>query len=705
LGKNQKLNRPWNFLISKREIRFYLKNYIFIIFVIAGSCLLTIALVAANAEYPVKTQVVVDAAQNLGDMPAIFRVGVFENLFEGAIPMAGKKYLQHKYFSDQLPGISTIYVPLLEGDSFDDFKNKVEKDSILLGALEEAKSVLAGGGRVLFDLQMMPSWLSSKPSHKKGEYFRYPPKNYDTWRDLVAFVVDYFYRNGAGDADYRIWEEADVGFTRENKFWYGKPEDFLKLYKSSVDGIRSVDKDAKVTFGMAGYKNEILTAMAAYAAKNNLPLDYIIWHPFRTPPYPHHYSYDVEYVKQALKTAGLKKNIGLHAESWNSWLDFGNPDLRNGWPDERSAERDTEYNAAFAIQTIFALDAGGVEGQSFFSRVDFSYGKLFEAGAIDRSQQFYGDWGMFTRDLVIKPVYNAFSALSILSGKKENQISDRLKALFDETDYITVVASQTKDKNMVRVLIANYIPPQYTEVYNKRKQNIYWNEHYGDKIKPFISCLSKGGPMKECKSQAPQDLQAFLTCIDKNNKDKCSSYMPEHLQQFIQKTSDYMKRQKQEPKEIALLFKNLPFDGNAAFVSYTIDKDHSNSCRYNKRTERKKTGTECGINGDIDTMVTKAREEAEETALRLVRDVPSLSMKKKEIAEDFLYNGKYATPFGKIINSSQSIEQINNDLNVSLEGSRQNREITITKQGTFEDTIRIEPNGVVLMEIRKAKKE
>ena len=65
---------------------------------------------------------------------------------------------------------------------------------------------------------------------------------------------------------------------------------------------------------------------------------------------------------------------------------------------------------------------------------------------------------MVTRDLVIKPVYNAFRTVSILSGKIENQTPFRLQANFKEDSLIIAIASQSKEKNKVRVLLSNFIP-------------------------------------------------------------------------------------------------------------------------------------------------------------------------------------------------------------------------------------------------------
>jgi len=240
--------------------------------------------------------------------------------------------------------------------------------------------------------------------------------------------------------------------------------------------------------------------------------------------------------------------------------------------------------------------------------------------------------------------------------------------------------------------------------YGREKRNKYLQKHYGDAIHPLTACLSKGGSLKDCESLAPEDLKTYFSCIDTGEKDKCSSLIPEHLQQFIKDTTEYMKQQKQRPKEVVLSFENLPFSGKASLTTYTIDRDHSNSCRYNKNTERNTTKTVCGINGTIDTMVTQARKEAEETARKIVKEHSPLSPKVKEIADSLFYFGGYTLPDGKIIGIPMSVDKINNSSYVSLEGSKQFKEIRIDKSGSYRETMSMQPEGVMLVEIEEVKK-
>ncbi|NUO06539.1 MAG: hypothetical protein HUU07_14285, partial [Candidatus Brocadia sinica] len=107
-----------------------------------------------------------------------------------------------------------------------------------------------------------------------------------------------------------------------------------------------------------------------------------------------------------------------------------------------------ERTSAYAIFAIFQILDTGINKQAFFNFVDFEHNPLFS-----------GCPGIMSNDGIIKSVYNAFKALSILQGKQENGINNRLKADITSKDgFLAAIASQTKDSRKVRILISNYVP-------------------------------------------------------------------------------------------------------------------------------------------------------------------------------------------------------------------------------------------------------
>jgi hypothetical protein len=317
---------------------------------------------------------------------------------------------------------------------------------------------------------------------------------------------------------------------------------------------------------------------------------------------------------------------------------------------------------------------------------------------------------MFTKDLVIKPVYNAFRALALLSGKKEGRISDRLHVEFDEDDLVTVISALSKDKGTLRLLISDNIDmPQYRlEAFKKRLGNKSWNRYtdayYGNAVTPFKKCLVRTKPRENCTALLPQELKPYWTCTLEGKGKACVELMPEHFQDFLRGITEYQQNFPKYARDVRVTLKNLPFKGAALLTTYIVDKDYSNSCRHNKKTERKPTRNMCGLNGDIDNMVKEARAGAINMSLRLMKQFPLLRSRNREIVDSLFYLGTYTDPNGNIVKNTMWIDKINRDPDVSLEGSKKNKRITINSNGSFTDLITVMPHGIVLVEIRETGK-
>lgn len=214
--------------------------------------------------------------------------------------------------------------------------------------------------------------------------------------------------------------------------------------------------------------------------------------------------------------------------------------------------------------------------------------------------------------------------------------------------------------------------------------------------------------------------------------------------------------EQENKKEILLKIKNIPFTGKVNLTTYTIDKENSNSCRYNKKTELVQSNTECGINGEIDLAVRKAEQDSQIVALSEVQNylkshsysdnqiknfeksaqtclgqddkktcfenqiktfcAPTDSncaniLKNKNISEMINVYNKIKNPlfyYGNRQGLAQDkpeitefIDKINNNPGISLEGSKKENRVEVNKNGTMEITLEINPYGVVLLEISK----
>ncbi len=674
----------------------------------------------------------VDTSDILGEMPYIFRGGVF------TMRSLWDEYQREKYLRDLKPGLTTIYVPTWS-ESFEDFKEKVE-NGYYSNQISLAREIISRGGEVLFSIQEVPKWLTSNPN--ASFYWQYPPTSYETWENLVRYIVSYFYNQGLRGVGYRIWEEADL-----EHFWKGNLSEFQKLYKHSAIAIKSVDPDAKITFGCAGAPKDFQEEMFKYIGENNLPLDYIIFHPFDANPYTDGFSHTRETIQEWLRENNLNPDTPMHAESWNSWLQPGKViDKDRELIDERSPERDTEYNAAYIVAMLYSMDKNGIRYHSFFSDVDWSHYK-YEDEVKDR--EFYGDFGLLTRNGVVKPVYNAFRAMSMVYGL--NSTNYRVKTSFDEDSFITAVSSITSDRNKIYIIISNFIPegrmiPPY--ILYKFKSCMQSKGYSEDEWKLIIAAL------KETIKENPQwDNE---TMIDYINRIIDLTDYPEPLDDqevredlhscvdTIKDKLDEMEYYDSNPRKITLEVDNIPFK-DAAITTYRIDKDHSNSCKYNNRTAENKT-TCCGVNGSIDKWIKEEKKEAEENGKKEAisflktkgytdRDIELLwnavegCNGDKDCVKNLVY--QYYDQLDRYKNSSNcnpdiiweeikeayniyietynrvfyytglnAIDKINSLYEVSLEGSKQVETITI-ENNMYTDEVVMQPQSVTLIVISK----
>ena len=646
----------------------------------------------------------VSAGASTGPLPFLFRAG-YVALNGYRHPQANG--LDEKILGELLPGFTTIVVPTNEGTDLDGYKQRVTNGSLGIQA-NRAERVLAAGGRVLFALQFMPDWLSSPPACSFC-----PPSDYEVWRELVRFSVDHLVRQGfTGDAGvgFRVWDEADLP-----NFWQGTAAQFQRLYEVSAEAIREVDPTAPITFGVSAPDCAFLRDMIQFADASSLPLDLIIYHPFgggtELPPF----AADVDRIRgflaevssnvdadldetgdsagrvdgsdlfllgQAFGSAAgdpaydlradldhdgsvdggdlslmaavwgksLLISTPIHTESWNTWREFGTKILPDGSLEESSAERDTEIAAAYIVRALIAKHDAGIEFQSLFADVDF-----LNTGA----NEFAGDWGMFTRNGVIKPSYNAYRALSILAGVEEGgQTPDRVAVAASSGAFVSGVAARTPDGATVRILLANYLPesPDLSAVLEIT---------YGSAVDPFFDCTNAcGGSADACFSNLPSELQPFFACLDESrDADRvrtCALQLPQPAQGEMLRAVDDHAFFLGQPAAVTVGFSGL-VPGAVLLQEHVVDHDHSNSCTVNLATATDTT-VACGGGGEIDNGIAAAQDP---------------------VALQAYVDGVNGSP-------AVALDRITRDL-----------PITVGPSGTFQRQLVMAPQSVWLLEIER----
>ncbi|MDR4509886.1 MAG: hypothetical protein MRJ65_16905 [Candidatus Brocadiaceae bacterium] len=629
------------------------------------------------------TEITVDVSQRLGQMPAIVAVGVELSQWGNDFY---KFYFRKKYEHD-IENIGSIYRTGLNlRYHVSDLSDSIKKYVKHLSDFDSATSSYEKEGvNLILTIYGMPKWLSERCIEKgDGEYIcgpnwgATPPTDYDAWAEHVKGIVSYYKHKSGLDLWYEIWNEPDQGYLFSNTdFWLGSQEEYFTLYKYSVKGALEADPHVKIG-GPGGsiWDKGVIEEFIKYAATNNLPIDFITWHMYVG--WNNFWGTKSEYremantIKQWLRQYGYDENTPLIIDEWNH--DASLNDLE---------EHTTEWDSAYVVYAIYNMLDTGIDKQTFFNFVDFENNSLFS-----------GSTGTMSNEGIIKSVYNALKALAILQGKSESEITHRLKADVDDS-FLAAIASQTKDNRIIRILISNYIPTV---------------------------------PMLK------------------------NAFSPEVYPSAV--------KYRKNPREITLDLKNVPFSGNAIMTTYLIDYDHANSCKYNKKTEEVQTNAPCGKNGIVDKLVMQAEKESQEKAFleavyylkykgyteiqiaiitkqlgdcfkmnreSIFKDCiraslestcsqvmdsgsypPDCNIFEQDIIDcnsvyhsahdDLFFSGAHTSLLGQTITVSTWIDKINNDPNISLEGSKQTKQIDIIN-GSYQESITLRPYSVFLIEL------
>jgi xylan 1,4-beta-xylosidase len=152
---------------------------------------------------------------------------------------------------------------------------------------------LHNGTKPFVEVGFMPEALSTHPSPYRVEWipgapnkdyfagWTYPPKDFDTWRELIMqfiqHVISRYVRAEVATWYWEVWNEPDIGY------WHGTPDEYDQLYDVSAEAIKRVLPEARVGgpagTGPAGTRAAaFLKQFLEHCEKNASPLDFISFH-------------------------------------------------------------------------------------------------------------------------------------------------------------------------------------------------------------------------------------------------------------------------------------------------------------------------------------------------------------------------------------------------------------------------------------------
>jgi len=278
--------------------------------------------------------------------------------------------------------------------------------------------LLSIGIKPFVELGFMPSALASGSQTIfwwRGNVT--PPKDYKKWEDLIRNLTQHFTeRYGVEEVKtwyFEVWNEPNL----TPGFWTGTQEEYFKLYKYSVQAVKSVNPDYKVGGpGTAGASWE--SEMIEYCTKNSLPIDFISTHSYGVKQGfldeygnggtvlskdPMSVSGDVLQSRKEID-ASTKKNLELHYTEWSSSYTPADP------------LHDSYHEAAYILEKIKQV-GNAANSMSYWVFTDI----FEEAGP--RFTPFHGGFGLLTIQGIPKSAFYAYKYLNKL-GKIELRNTD-----------------------------------------------------------------------------------------------------------------------------------------------------------------------------------------------------------------------------------------------------------------------------------------
>lgn len=334
----------------------------------------------------------------------------------------------------------------------------------------------------LVEMGFMPEALSSKPQPyrhywKPGDPYddiytgwRYPPKDYNKWGELIFKWVNHSVeRYGKQEVEswyWELWNEPDA------KYWGGTVEEYCRLYDYAAEAVKKALPAARVggphitgpaNANAAGFLTEFLNHCESgnnYASgKTGTPLDFIAFHAKGAP----------RFVDNM-----VRMNMGTQLRQISKGFEIvaSNPKFKN--LPIIIGESDPEGCAACGM-TVYPQN-GYRNGTMYSSYTASSFAKIYDIaryfkvnllGVVSWSFEFEDQpWFHGFRDLstngVDKPVLNVFRMFGMMSGMRvgaesnagidwENVIEKGVRG-----DYPDINSIASKNKQEATVMIWNY---------------------------------------------------------------------------------------------------------------------------------------------------------------------------------------------------------------------------------------------------------
>ena len=300
--------------------------------------------------------------------------------------------------------------------------------------------LLSIGMKPFVELSFMPDGLASGTKsvfHYRGNVT--PPRDYAAWGALIGKLVAHWVdRYGLAEVSqwfFEVWNEPNLEW-----FGTGKIEDYLKLYASTAQAVKSVHPSLRVG-GPATAANAWLPEFQAACRAQSLPLDFLTTHHYPTDSFGQPGDDTETQLADSRRSvlreeaAQARREAGALPLYYTEWCTSSNP---------RDTLHDRPFAAAFIVKTVLEA-ATLVDGYSYWTFSD-----IFEENYFP-SVPFHGGFGLLTIHGIAKPAYRAFQLL--------HELGDRLLPVTGAHD--TVDAWAVRSEGFIDLVLTNFALPRH----------------------------------------------------------------------------------------------------------------------------------------------------------------------------------------------------------------------------------------------------
>jgi xylan 1,4-beta-xylosidase len=293
--------------------------------------------------------------------------------------------------------------------------------------------ILSIGMTPFIELGFMPNALASG----KETIFWWqgnvtPPKDYNKWEALIHNLTLHFTeRYGADEVKtwyFEVWNEPNL-----SGFWAGTQEEYFKLYRYSVNAIKSVNTAYRVG-GPATAGAAWEAEMIDFCSQNDLPLDFISTHSYGVrqgyldefgnsgtvlDKNPMSVSGDVLNSRKEIANSSMP-NLELHYTEWSSSYTPADP------------IHDSYHQAAYVLDKIKRV------GDAANSMSYWVFTDIFEEPG-PRFTPFHGGFGLLNYQSIHKPAFYAYQFMNLLGNTELKNADSASWACRDEKGNVQVL--------------------------------------------------------------------------------------------------------------------------------------------------------------------------------------------------------------------------------------------------------------------------